>query len=89
LFSSLFRLFFVASVVAEDFCGLLFDPLILQVVKDALLFSNKASISLREVEDCLWNIFLCLFELQLGAIQGVPSAVEVSFHHVQVCFHVV
>jgi hypothetical protein len=89
LLPSLFRFFFISSMVVEDLSGLLLNSLVLQVVEDALLFSNEASISLREVEDGLSNVFLLLFELQLSAIQGVSSAIEVSFHCVQVCFHIV
>ena len=61
-------------MVAEDLSSFLLNSLVLQVVKDVLLFSNEASISLREVEDGLSNVFLRLFELQLGAIQGILSS---------------
>ena len=61
-------------MVAEDLSGLLLDSLILQVVEDVLLFSNEAPISLREVKDGLSNVFLRLFELQLGANQGALSS---------------
>ena len=62
----------------EDLRGLFLNPLILQFVEDLFLFSNEAMIGHREVKDSLLNIFLCLFELYLGAIQGVPSADEPS-----------
>jgi len=85
----LFRFFFISSVVAEDLSDLLFDPLVLQIVENALLFSDKATIGQGEVKDGLSNVFLCLFELHLGAIQGVPSTIEMSFHLVQVRFHII
>jgi hypothetical protein len=89
LLLSLFCLFFISSVVAEDLSGLFLNPLILQVIENMFLFSNEASITLWEVEDSLSNVFLCLFELQQGAIQSVPSAIEASFHCVQVGFHII
>jgi hypothetical protein len=89
LLSSLLRLFFVSSVVTEDLSGLLLDPLVLQITENMLLFSNKALIGEGEVKDGFPNVFLGLFELHLGAIQGIPSAIETSFHLFQVRFHVI
>jgi len=75
-----FCFFFFMNRLSEESGSFLFDPLGLQIVEDAFLFSYDAVVSEGEVLNGLPNVFFGLLELQLGAIQSVPGAIETSFH---------